>query len=271
MNIDFGVVKKYFADRGFGFVTHTFSLESRSEVFFHIKSIKKTRPQLAERLANDDAVETVYFWYETENTIKGEQVRAVVASDVISERSNSNLAIFTAKVESLWRNIDSAIPAWLYEVTLDLVGENRASELSSERDALEEQWRKDEELRRKEREALQRKEEEMRQKIAEERRLQEEIEENEFEQLVAEMTPLGLKYSNQVSHYIVRKTLGHKYRNISGIVQMEKDGNEWAFKGGFPPHIYAKLCERLGLSDQGTRARAVGFESFKDLEVRRRT
>ena len=99
---------------------------------------------------------------------------------------------------------------------------------------------------------------------------QEQLEEDEFQNLVAEMTQLGFTHSSQVSNHIVSRRLGYKYKNISGILQMELDGTTWNFKGGFPPKIYARLCEELGLSNNGTRARAVAFESFGNIEERNR-
>lgn len=82
------------------------------------------------------------------------------------------------------------------------------------------------------------------------------------------MTKFAFTHSSQVSHYIVSNRLGYKYKNISGVLQMEFDGTTWDFKGGFPPKIYAKLCDELGLSNSGTRARAVAFESFDNIEER---
>ncbi|WP_337077207.1 hypothetical protein [Aeromonas dhakensis] len=82
------------------------------------------------------------------------------------------------------------------------------------------------------------------------------------------MTKFAFTHSSQVSHYIVSNRLGYKYKNISGVLQMELDGTTWDFKGGFPPKIYAKLCDELGLSNSGTRARAVAFESFGNIEER---
>lgn len=61
MNIDFGLVSKYFPNRGFGFVTKTFFSGYQSEVFFHIKNIKRTHPDLAERLSNKEFIGGIYF------------------------------------------------------------------------------------------------------------------------------------------------------------------------------------------------------------------
>lgn len=283
MNIDFGIVKKYFSDRGFGFVTHTFLSGHQSEVFFHIRNVKKTRSDLAEKLANDESVDTIYFWYETENTSKGEQVRNVLKSDAIHNMDIDNLPSIIEQVEITWSDVDATIPAWLREVTVDLVGVDRAKEIDLERDALERERRELEEKERKEREAVQKMEDAKRekrrkerkalleiekvktQKLNEEQKIQEEVEEKEFEELVAEMKPLGITESREVSRYIMNNRLGYKYKNISGIVKMEQNGTSWHFKGGFPPIIYARLCEELGLSNQGTRARVVGFKAFKDL------
>ena len=258
MNIDFGVVKRYLSDRGFGFVTRTFQSSHQSEVFFHIKNIKRTHPDLAEKLDNDAAADTIYFWYETDNTSKGEQICNVLTPDDINSKVLDNLPNFVKKIESIWTDIDSTLPVWLRDITDDLVGIDRTNELSLERDGLERERRELEEKRQKEWDAQQKIEEENLQ-------MQEEAEEKEFEQLVAEMKPLGITKSNEVSCYIMKNRLGNKYKNISGIVMMEQDGTSWDFKGGFPPDIYARLCEQLGLSNQGSRARAVGFKSFKDL------
>jgi cold shock CspA family protein len=50
MTIDFGKVERYIDDRGFGFVSHTFENSSPKEVFFHIKIVKRTHPELARAL-----------------------------------------------------------------------------------------------------------------------------------------------------------------------------------------------------------------------------
>lgn len=265
MDIDFGIVKKYFSDRGFGFITHTLLSGHQSEVFFHIKNVKRTRPDLAEKLDNEESVDTIYFWYETENTSNGEQVCNVLQSDVIQNVVTGNFPSFVDKVEKIWRDIDSVPPVWLYDITVDLVGSERASELNLDRNNLEKEKRELEAKKQKEREALRIKEEMKRQKLLEERKIQEEAEEKEFEQLVAEMKPYGFTESRNVSLYIKNNMLGYKYKNISGIVKMEQHGNSWDFEGGFPPNIYARLCEKLELNNQGTRARAVGFKPFKSL------
>lgn len=251
MSIDFGTVSKYFADKGFGFVRHTFGGCGEADVFFHIKSIKKTNPDLAAKLDQDEAIDGLYFWYETEVTNKGEQVRRVVHANEVQSCAAGSLTLLTSKVETLWKDIASTQPKWLEEVTLALVGEKRAGELWVEREILQDARRLAAESGR--------------QKAAEERKAQQDLEEREFAQLVAEMKPLGFSESRDVSRYIVRNRLGLKYQNISGIVRMMQSDDMWDFKGGFPPKIYARLCEALDIGNQGTRAQAVGFTPFKDL------
>ncbi len=270
MNTDFGVVKRYFTDRGFGFVTHTFLSGQQEEVFFHIKNIKRTHPELAERLDRDGLLETVHFWYETEVTNKGEQVRAIIKPESIHDRIADNLPDFIDKVVSMWTNLGVAAPNWLHDVTVDLVGINQASELRSKRAALEEERRKADEQERKEQDVARKVEEANWQRLIDEQNAKEEIEEEEFEQLVSEMAPLGFTESAQVSAYIVRNKLGYKYKNISGILEMELGGNTWNFKGGFPPKIYARLCQELGLSNRATQAKPGKFESFKELSDKHR-
>jgi hypothetical protein len=261
VNIDFGIVKKYFSDRGFGFVTRTFLSSRQSEVFFHIRNVKKTRADLAEKLGKYEPTDSIWFWYDTEITSKGEQVLGIVDSGEIHNLDFDNLPTIIDKIEVIWADVDSNMPDWLQEVTLDLLGIDRVEELSLERDALEKEIRKIEKKRQKEI----RKVEKKRQKQLKKEKIQKDIEEKEFEQLVVEMKVLGITESKYVSRYIMSNKLGHKYKNISGIVKMEHDGTVWDFKGGFPPEIYARLCNELGLRNQGTRARALSFKAFKDL------
>lgn len=94
---------------------------------------------------------------------------------------------------------------------------------------------------------------------------QEQVEEDEFNQLVAETRSRNFSRSKQLSYYIVNNKLGYKYQNISGILEMENDERTWNFDGGFPPRIYARLCEELGLGNEGTRAKPKKYTPYKDL------
>ena len=91
------------------------------------------------------------------------------------------------------------------------------------------------------------------------------LEDEEFNQLVEEVMSKGFTESRQVSHYIMTNKLGRKYRHISGVLEMERGEDTWRFNGGFPPHIYARLCDALGLSQKTSDARVAGFKSFGDL------
>ena len=257
-NIDFGVVSKYFPEKGFGFVSHVFLEECRDQVFFHINNVRSTDSKLASNLNNSESISDICFWYEVEHTNKGDQIKNILSSDLIRSSKFDNLSLFFKKVEYFWNNLDCPIPFWLNQVTVDLVGDDRAKEIYLNRVKLEE-------IKNKEREDLLKKEKERYRIESEEKEAGNRIMDNEFNQLVEEMKNLGFTQSRQVSQYIMNNNLGSKYKNISGIVEMEKEGTRWSYQGGFPSKIYARLCAELGLHNQGSRARAVSFTSFKDL------
>ena len=87
----------------------------------------------------------------------------------------------------------------------------------------------------------------------------------ELYRLVQEVEAQGFQSSSDLSSYIRKNQLGYKYPNISGVVTMRSNGTSWDFKGGFPPKVYRILCTILGLSNNGSRARAVGFKSYASL------
>ena len=95
------------------------------------------------------------------------------------------------------------------------------------------------------------------------------IQAEELRNMLEKMAPLGFKSSKQLSAYIRKHELGHQYPNISGIVRMRQNGEEWDFRGGFPPRIYGIICGELGLRNEGTSARPVGFTSFEALHSER--
>ena len=261
MTIEFGNIKSYNPDRGFGFIGRTFS-SLNEKVFFHIKKIKKKHPELAKKLDNNENFETVSFWYEVETTSKGEQVNKLwLSAENISQSYTHELYSVKQKVESIWKNVDSPKPDWLDLVTIDLLGVDRKHKLSTERDNLENQLKKAEEEQLRKAETL-RENEIVR--IAKCYNLTE-VEADELQQLLTQMRPKKFTHSNQLSLYIVRHRLGYKYPNISGIVRMQEEGREWDFHGGFPPGIYRIICEELDLNNQGTNARAVEFTPFKSV------
>ncbi len=92
-----------------------------------------------------------------------------------------------------------------------------------------------------------------------------EKEEAEFISLVAEFEGKGYTKSAQVSKYIVENRLGNKYQNISGVLEMTKNGETWDFHGGFPPNVYAALCRCLNLGNNESGAKPGKFVPYKDL------
>jgi len=277
MAIYFGKVNKYLTDRGFGFVKDVLINSNSAEIFFHIRSIKKSDFELAKRIETEDVSSPIYFWYATEITEKGEQVSAVLSPNKIHQDYPNSLHGLTKKIVCLWKDLELNFPEWLVQITTDLMGTERVKQLREERDKLALQIKKENELKleqEKERRDIENgkleilKIERLAQKklLIETQRLQSEIESNEFEQLITEMTPLAFTHSSQVSSYIMRNKLGLKYKNISGVVTMEKDGNTWNFNGGFPPKMYAQICTALDLDNNGSRAKVVDFNSFNKLE-----
>lgn len=276
MTIDFGKVERYIEDRGFGFVSHTFAKVPPKEVFFHIKVVKRTHQELARLLDSTTTSERMYFWYEYRTTSKGQEVVAILDVRQIREKHADQIATFITTINTNWINVENHLSESFKKATLDLLTSDEANQLAEHREALEvEKIRRLEDLRKAEaarlkeiagqRAAQQEAESARRKAIADQRAVQETAEEEEFRQLVREMSAIGFTHSSQVSKYIVRNSLGYKYKNISGILQMELDGRVWDFNGGFPPKIYARLCNALGLGDEGSPARPGKFTPYKDI------
>lgn len=282
MNVHFGVVQKYFPQKGFGFVKHPLNPRTRKEVFFHISNVPKSLKGIVEKLSSYEPGDDIYFWYEAENTRKGEQVKRILRTEGIGELLKSNLHNFTHELEFIWQDIETLQPFWLCDVTLDLIGIDGLNKLKLERESLEKdnKDKKDkkeaEELQQKERDRLKKIElekiENERRRIEEEKKKQlelqkrqQKIEEEEFELLVAEMEQKNFTMSAQVSNYIINNRLGEKYKHISGVLVMENNSSIFEFNGGFPTNVYAKLCERLNLGNKRTKSRVVSFTAFKDL------
>lgn len=259
MTIDFGSIQKY-SDRGYGFVAQTF-VKAESQVFFHITTIKKKYSELAKNLNNGEPFEEVSFWYQFETSKRGKQVTNIwLRAKDIPQRYQQELSDLIQQVEAIWKNLESSQPSWLDFITIELLGSERRDELNVERDNLENQLRAAEEERRREAQALRQNEIT---RISHSHGLTK-VEADELERLLAEMRPLNFTRSKQLSQYIVRRKIGYKYPNISGIVRMEDQGEEWNFHGGFPTNIYKIICKELGLDNERTTARAIDFTSFEN-------
>lgn len=258
VKIDFGKVEKYIEDKGFGFVSHTFVGSPSKEVFFHIKSVKRTHPKLAQALITYNSLEPLYFWYEFEISEKGQQVIAILDPTTICLNHPDSASIFIEVIEKSWVNAELSIPESIRKATIDLLSLDETRQLETRRNILEQEKKKKyEELRRAGASRLQ--------EVADQMEAKEKAEETEFRQLVAEFSGLGFTQSKQVSAYIVRQKLGNKYQHISGVLQMKMEEDVWSFNGGFPPRIYARLCYELGLGNQGSRARPLSFTAYKDI------
>lgn len=275
MTIDFGRVERYLEDRGFGFVSHTFVKVFAKEVFFHIKTVKRTHPELVAAL-DSKANSSVYFWYEYRTTPKGQEVTALLDIKRLRKHHAEDTAAFLDTINTSWMNAEKPLPESIRQATAYLFSPDEVNQLTERRAALEAELRRQKEEQQKaeaarlhaiaEQRAVEaRAEAARRQAIRDQKAAQERIEEEEFSQLVAEVSALNYTSSSQVSNYIVRNKLGFKYKNISGLLEMELEGRRWNFNGGFPPKIYARLCDALGLGNQGSRATPVAFTPYKNI------
>lgn len=264
-DICFGMVDRYLADRGFGFVHNDLSGKHRDSYFFHIKTLEKAYPHLAVSLEGGAAVG---FWYRLEDTPKGKEALPLSVEQLHANPA-STLPLAT-QIEAIWSAGDA--PLWLEAVTRDLLGAERASELIRHRDEAEENRKKIQalELEAKLAKKAAEKAERDAHKKAEDEKLeaQRKAEDAEFDALVAEFRPLGFYNSSQVSNYIVQNSLGYKYKKISGYLTMESGEEKWEFKGGFPPNIYARLCDALNLGNYNSGAKPTKFESFEERKKR---
>lgn len=131
MSIDYGSVQHY-SDRGFGFVSRT--LSSGAKVFFHINTIRRKYPQLAEEL--DDALDenayeylAVSFWYDTETTHKGEQVRDIWLQT--NELPEAQRAEARAKLERWFSSTQTPLSAVYERITRELFGQEECDQMFS--------------------------------------------------------------------------------------------------------------------------------------------
>lgn len=259
------MVDRYFVARGFGFVKNDLPGQRWESYFFHITTLEKACPDLALSLGGGA---TVGFWYRLEDTPKGKRALPLTLEQLHANPASS-LPLAT-QIEAMWQG--SNTPLWLEAVTRDLIGAERASELVRDREEAEANRKKLQALELAARLAKRAAEHEERdaRKRAEDDKLeaQRKAEEAEFDALVAEIRPLGFSHSSQVSRYIVQNSLGHKYKKISGYLTMESGEEKWEFKGGFPPKIYARLCDALDLDNYHSSARATQFESFEERKNR---
>ncbi len=169
-------------------------------------------------------------------------------SPSLPDISPRTLAEIEAKIARAMTVVELAEKLRQYEVMAARYGDVR---LALERG--KEKW--------EEREALARRQEQERVEAV--RRAQ--LEDAEFKALVEEVSAKGFTESRQVSNYIIANKPGRKYRNISGVLELERGEEAWQYHGGFPPHIYARLCEALELGQKPSDARVAGFKSFSDL------
>ncbi len=297
MNVSFGLVNMYNIDKGFGFLTNPISLGPNRDVFFHISKVNSSRPDIASRLLEYEKGDNIYFWYTTKITIKGAQLEKIL-TPLDAQQYVKNYGIdIKDNLESIWKNIDASTPPWLMDATIGFIGAAECDKLLIERTYLiqkrkekeeeevreikrlleieklnkktEQENREKERIRIEEKYAIEKMLAEEESKRKQEIKKEQQINESsEFELLVKEIEALGFTKSTEVSKYIVKKKLGIKYQHISGYLEMSNKGRTWEFKGGFPTHIYRRLCERLNLENNNSNSTVIGFKSFAELNIK---
>ena len=231
MEVEFGSFQRYVSERGFGFVNRLLSAPHKRDVFFHIRSIKKSNQNLANKLNNDEDICSQYFWYEIEKTEKGDQVSSIISQKDMKMKLANDLSTFIEKIEQVWMNINATPPEWLELAAKELAGESFVESLKAKRVTLLQEIQRERDLKRKEAERKKKEAEEAQRRLMAEFAKERETEEEEFRLLVEEIRSHRFTHSKQVSSYIMRNRLGDKYRNISGVVKMELEGNTWDFNG----------------------------------------
>lgn len=244
MTIEFGKVEKYIQNRGFGFVSYYFKnindnypFISNNKAFFHIKVIKKFDYEIFHKLEIGN-IDDVYFWFKIEKTNKGEQVLRLLKSD---DKKIKNNPTFIEILKNKFLDISTSLPKWVEIAVNDVLDKKEIEVLKNERNILEQIENQKRIERQREIQVENDKLMATRQQEIQKRKELEEIQNHEFEQLVTEIKTLNFSRTAQVSDYIVKNRLGHKYRNISGVLEMKNGTDTWNFNGGFPPQNLRKV------------------------------
>ena len=262
--IGFGTALRYHSDRGFGFVSNVLK-ENKGSYFLHISVVKKMSAEKAQTLENDlrhltwhtRAEDKQYFWYVFEPTTKGLQVVQILSEDEVESYKSAICHRYAQRIEALKKRIGFCRD---YERRLlkTLMTADELNALESEAhtknktevrgqnimEFLQSLGVKNQQLKK---EAI-------------------DLEEQEFQALVAEMRPLNFRTSSEVSQYITQHYLGRKYSHISGHLHMQNiEGQEYIFDGGIKSKWYARLCSELQLTDRRSGAIVTNFESYADI------
>lgn len=142
--LDYGEIASYDIERGFGFVGSTLqfsqavparspsrSYRKSSEVWFHVKVLKRGAPDLAAKLdAGTDG--GVVFWFVAERSDKGMEVKQVWAD--LEKVPTELCAGAVARVRDRWQE-DGKMAPLLPAMTRHLLGEDELARLSAEREA----------------------------------------------------------------------------------------------------------------------------------------
>ncbi len=157
VDIEFGYVQAYNVQRGFGYVSCTFSKSKqkhkdfkrryRDDVYwFHIKKVKRDYPDVA-RLLDTGSFANLSFWYEVENRDNDRVSVSEIwldSKDIPKQKKDD----LVAYIEEQWCVSKNTLPKWLDSVTLSLTGDIRRNELKQLHDKQCEEAEEQERLQR---------------------------------------------------------------------------------------------------------------------------
>lgn len=266
--IGFGTALRYKSDRGFGFVSNVLE-DNESSYFLHISVVKKLSAEKAQTLENNlrhlswhtRAEEKQYFWYVFESTMKGLQVVQILSDDEVEPYKSAICHRYAQRIEALKKKIvlcrDSErrlLKALMPDDEFNtLLNDNQSKNKPNDRGQNIMEFLQ----------SLGVKKQKMKEEAID-------LEEQEFRALVAEMRPLNFRKSSEVSQYITKHYLGHKYSHISGHLYMQNtEGREYIFDGGIKSEWYARLCSELQLTDRRSGAIVTDFESYADIKSKK--
>ena len=203
-----------------------------------------------------------FFWYVFGASDKGQQVLAILNPLTIRQNHIEHTSVFTEIIEINWVNLEKPVSELIKRATFDLLLPDEAHQLSAKREFLEEEKKINYEIQKAKSDKFQ--------ELANQNLVQEEAEQNEFHQLVEEISVLKFTKSIQINTYIIKHKLGRKYKHISGRLQMRKGGDTWIFRDAIAPKFFGKLCNALELENEDSKATPGEFESNNDIEKRKK-
>ncbi|NET10331.1 MAG: hypothetical protein F6K16_37655 [Symploca sp. SIO2B6] len=123
MEMEFGYVKTYDINRGFGFLGRTFkeNRQKRGDIWFHISEVKIHYPNIAKKL-DSGSYSDIGLWYEF-GKVNG-KIKATKIWLTTSEIPQEKKDYLSEKVEEIWSESRQISRELLDHVTIELIGQS---------------------------------------------------------------------------------------------------------------------------------------------------